>query len=429
MGRKKHNWLPFEEARKIVLEDVKKYGINNFLKWCNYCKLHQKPNNIPSSPQIIYKNNGWNGFGNWLGTGNVRNGSVKKLNFEEAYIIVKDIVVKNNIKTNNEWSEFCKDENFPNDIPVDPSKFYKNKGWRGWGYWLGTFRKYYGKWEEWCSFKDALIIVRKEVVKYNIENCRDWQKYCISGKKPINIPAYPNIVYKNYGWISWMHWLNNKNSQSERKHDVNHGYLKKWFPDMAYIVGLWWADGYITSCEHGRYGFSITLHKNDKYLLEKILKKMHSDYNVYRSSGNCYAFMIQSREIYNRIIKIGGIPNKSHDIGFPKKIPKKYLPDFIRGHFDGDGCIYFAKHSNKYYCDIGSASKKFIDGLHNILESNNIHNVIYTRLTTPDNPFYSIRINPLNSLKLGSFMYQNIKKSGLKMIRKYKLFQLAKEIN
>jgi intein/homing endonuclease len=45
------------------------------------------------------------------------------------------------------------------------------------------------------------------------------------------------------------------------------------------------------------------------------------------------------------LIKNGCIPNKSLIISFPTLdiVPKELLRHFIRGYFDGDGCICFAK--------------------------------------------------------------------------------------
>jgi len=34
----------------------------------------------------------------------------------------------------------------------------------------------------------------------NLKNWSEWSEYCKSGKKPINIPNAPKIIYKNKGW-------------------------------------------------------------------------------------------------------------------------------------------------------------------------------------------------------------------------------------
>lgn len=47
---------------------------------------------------------------------------------------------------------------------------------------------------------------RKFVRKLNLACNMKWRDYCKSGKKPDNIPANPNVVYKNKGWKSWGDW-------------------------------------------------------------------------------------------------------------------------------------------------------------------------------------------------------------------------------
>jgi len=103
---------------------------------------------------------------------------------------------------------------------------------------------------------------------------------------------------------------------------------------MAYVLGLWFADGYI---DVKRNVFSICLHKNDQYLLKIILKEMELNTSLIQS-GNTMILKITSRTIVEDIQKLGGKSRKSLDVKFPM-VHQKYLNDFIRGLWDGDGCI------------------------------------------------------------------------------------------
>src|SRR5688500_6628274 len=40
-----------------------------------------------------------------------------------------------------------------------------------------------------------------------LKNRTGWLEHCTSGKKPNDIPTYPNEYYKDKGWISWGDWL------------------------------------------------------------------------------------------------------------------------------------------------------------------------------------------------------------------------------
>lgn len=57
------------------------------------------------------------------------------------------------------------------------------------------------------------------------------------------------------------------------------------------------------------------------------------------------------------ISTLGAIKNKSLTLTFPSDdiVPKKFKRDFIRGYFDGDGCIWNGKRKKMVVKD--SASK------------------------------------------------------------------------
>jgi len=60
--------LPFEEARAFV----RSLGLNGVVEWRVYCESGKKRDAIPASPHVVYKDD-WRGWGDWMGTGNVRN--------------------------------------------------------------------------------------------------------------------------------------------------------------------------------------------------------------------------------------------------------------------------------------------------------------------------------------------------------------------
>ena len=54
---------PFEKAR----EYVRKFGFKNNEEWRKWCKSGKKPDYIPSDPDKVYRNKGWNGWPDFLG--------------------------------------------------------------------------------------------------------------------------------------------------------------------------------------------------------------------------------------------------------------------------------------------------------------------------------------------------------------------------
>jgi hypothetical protein len=54
----------FKEAR----EYVHSLGIKTSIEWRDFSNSSKRPNDIPGNPSKIYKNEGWIGFRDWLGT-------------------------------------------------------------------------------------------------------------------------------------------------------------------------------------------------------------------------------------------------------------------------------------------------------------------------------------------------------------------------
>ena len=70
-------------------------------------------------------------------------------------------------------------------------------------------------------------------------------------------------------------------------------------------------------------------------------------------------FIAYSKKIAEDLIKLGCVPNKSLILEFPTKeqVPDKLINHFMRGYFDGDGCIYISEKHNKASFDIIGTEK------------------------------------------------------------------------
>jgi superfamily II DNA or RNA helicase len=188
------NFLSFEEARSFVHNlNLKKES-----DWRNYCHSGLKPNNIPQSPNSVYEGIGWVGMGDWLGTGNIATYNREYLSFEKAKEFVRNL----EIKSQNEWLDYCNSGDKPDYIPADLRSVYKNLGWISSGDFFGTgviapmLKKY-------IAFEDARNFARS----LNLKSQRYWIDFCASDKKPNNIPSNPNVTYKNKGWLGYGDWL------------------------------------------------------------------------------------------------------------------------------------------------------------------------------------------------------------------------------
>ncbi len=186
----------FEEAKKFV----RKLGFSNSKEWKVFCNSGDLPSDIPKTPSQTYKNKGWNGINDWLGTISGTGSKYqdrKFLSYEDAKKYVHDL----KLQKWKDWMLIAKSGQLPNDIPKDPSSAYKNKGWINWGDWLGTGRVSTSQ-MGFQSYQES----KRSVKKYGIESSTKWREFCRSGLKPTNLPANPNKVYKDE-WISWGDWL------------------------------------------------------------------------------------------------------------------------------------------------------------------------------------------------------------------------------
>jgi len=183
-------FLPFEEARKFV----RSLNFKCEREWKEYSKSGKRPHDIPGKPNQIYKDKGWKGLGDWLGTGTIATFNRDFLPYEQAREFVRSLKLKNQ----TEWQEYSKSGQKPHNIPSSPHITYKGKGWMGYGDWLGTgniapFNR------EFLSFEEAREVVRN----LSIKSDKQWKEYSKSGKRPHTIPSAPNIVYKGKGWKGW----------------------------------------------------------------------------------------------------------------------------------------------------------------------------------------------------------------------------------
>ncbi len=202
-------WRPFDRAREFV----RGLELKSRTEWEKYCKGEMpekgtKPEDIPAYPNQTYRNNGWISMGDWLGTGRIATNLKKYCSFSNSRKFVHKLKLKNNI----EWRKYCKGEMTekgikPDDISATPENTYKNKGWIGYGDWLGTGNLAYQS-INYLNFKEA----REFVHTLKLTSSSLWQKYCRGeipekGIKPNDIPSNPNNTYRNKGWVSMGDWL------------------------------------------------------------------------------------------------------------------------------------------------------------------------------------------------------------------------------
>lgn len=130
--------------------------------------------------------------------------------------------------------------------------------------------------------------------------------------------------------------------------------------EKAYIFGFYTADGCVCkgNTKQG-YTFQISISALDIKLVEKIRDILSPNANVTTSSPRINNFGIKTNSMCNLVIHSKELVNKLDGIGFGVNktyleksvkniIPQELMFHFIRGYFDGDGCISTSNSKKKH---------------------------------------------------------------------------------
>ena len=209
----KSPFLPFRKAL-LYARSLKLKGTR---EWETWCKSGVRKANMPSNPHTTYKHNGWQGYGHWLGTGNVAGGNGQQfLPFKKALVYARSL----KLKTMKEWKAWSKTDVRPANVPTHPEGTYKHDGWQGMGHWLGTGAVARHK-QRFLPFKMALLHARS----LKLESKAGWEGWAKTGERAVTMPSNPQATYRNDGWQGWGHWLGTGNQVGGGTGPKHHQFL------------------------------------------------------------------------------------------------------------------------------------------------------------------------------------------------------------
>jgi superfamily II DNA or RNA helicase len=175
---------------------VRQLDLKSAADWRRYCARGERPADIPSHPHLVYAKTGWSSWGDWLGTGRIADNLRKFRSFEKARAFVRGL----GMNSETEWREYCRSGKKPANIPASPETGYAKSGWTSWGDWLGTGRRRVAGLR---PFNEA----REFVHNLGLKSKTDWREYLKSGEAPSDIPSTPALMYADAGWAGWADWL------------------------------------------------------------------------------------------------------------------------------------------------------------------------------------------------------------------------------
>jgi len=107
--------------------------------------------------------------------------------------------------------------------------------------------------------------------------------------------------------------------------------------EKAYWLGFLYADGFVIKKDENSIYTGLGLKDIDH--VEKFKKEIKSTHKIKSNkSNNFFTIHINSKKFSKNLIKNGCVPRKTNIINFPM-LRDDLLHHFIRGNFDGDGCI------------------------------------------------------------------------------------------
>ena len=123
--------------------------------------------------------------------------------------------------------------------------------------------------------------------------------------------------------------------------------------EKAYWLGFLMADGYN---HDDKNTICLRLQAEDLEILEKFRKFLKSNAPIYEFTRKTRVnkllrkyveVRVNSVHLSIQLAKLGCIQGKSYLLEFPTCIPNHLMNHFIRGYFDGDGCICITHRKNR----------------------------------------------------------------------------------
>lgn len=195
-------------------------------------------------------------------------------------------------------------------------------------------------------------------------------------------------------------------------------------PEKFYFLGFFAADG----CNFKKQNEAkIKLQKGDLELLEKFKKLLESDrpiYEVYdkpngsRKGSYSSNFRLTSKYFCSRLEELGLPERKTYCLHFPDYIPEKYLRDYVRRIFDGDGSITINRVGKERGASDIAGHPCFLKELKTVIENTLSINIVFYQISET---CAHLKINRQEDIKL--FMDWMYKESSLYLERKFQIYQ------
>lgn len=175
--------IPLEELK----QQVQKYGIKSQSEYKEAKAKKILPDTMPGVKTLYdrYKDHGWKGFGDFLGTGRIPDIYKRKLIFKD-FKTCRAFVRKLKLENAERWYEFARSGKKPEWIPSHPNRVYRE--WISFSDWIGRPNKY----DKW-TYEQSKKWIRNSGL--NIKTKKEFMELRKAGVIPQEIPALPLKYY------------------------------------------------------------------------------------------------------------------------------------------------------------------------------------------------------------------------------------------
>jgi hypothetical protein len=225
----KYEFKKFSDAREWARK-------RSFSSSRNYrSKFDTLPSDMPKHPNAAYKNQGWKDWYDFLGLKKPKRANVANrvpfLSFEDA----RNWARSSPINSETEWRVYRKKDDFPLDVPTNPSREYAAQGWKNWADFLNTKNIKYSE-VEWKTFEEAKLWAKKEGIKDSTE----WRNRVQEDDFPDDIYKSPHTQYTEF--TTYPDFLGSTERRNTSRHIENVSYekAKEWARNFPVLSSPHW---------------------------------------------------------------------------------------------------------------------------------------------------------------------------------------------
>lgn len=206
---------------------------------------------------------------------------------------------------------------------------------------------------------------------------------------------------------------------TKRTYKLNENYFKYINTEhKAYFLGFITADGNVY-----KTSLTIGLQRRDEYLLDLFLKSLKSNMPIYRHTNKLRStnkdyevstLKLNSKKLIKDLSSYGIVARKSLNINIPSSLSPKYIKDYLRGIWDGDGTFVIVNRKDRLNTQtirtsLCSGSYIFLENIQNILID--ILGISKTKIIARKNSnvYYLQYGGDSQVYKIFNFLYKNCK--------------------